>query len=480
MQFATLHFVYFFTAVLTGSWMLRRVPVARKLLLLAASYYFYGVWEWKLLGLLAASSLWNWLAGEWTVRAESRGAKRAALIVAVTGNVGLLGFFKYYNFFRENVAEIASALGFEAHLPLLEVILPIGISYYTFQGLAYVIDLYRGYGHRAANLLDYLVFTAFFPQLLIGPICRSRDLLPQLEQMPTRVPNLDRAMALIAGGLFKKVIFSTYLATNLVDAAFLAPENYSSVELLAALYGYSIQLYLDFSGYTDIARGTALLMGFNLPPNFNNPYAAPSIGEFWRRWHMSFSYWLRDYIYFSFGGSRVPKFLAYINIFFTMLIGGLWHGAAWGYVMWGAIHGLALALYKISLDVRRGLGNPLAGREPFTWGRLPLLIIGWFYTFHICVFARVFFRSPDMQTAWVYLERIGDLTLYGRGLDPTALFMIVFGLALNFIGTPLQRGFIGLHARLPMPAKVLLWMILGILLLTLKPSEVPPYIYFKF
>ncbi len=478
MQFPTPQFAVFFLLSLTIAWALRRRTVLWKLFLLIASYSFYASWHWKLLSLIVFSSLVDYIAGEGITRAKRPGARKAWLGLSISVNVALLGFFKYYNFFRESFASLLEFAGLASPIPILEVLLPIGISFYTFQSMAYSIDLYRGHGWKAPTLLDFLLFVSFFPQLVIGPICRSSDLMPQLiAGPPEKVPEVNRAIGLIASGLFKKVVLSTLLATHLVDDAFIAPENYSSLELLVGLYGYTMQIYFDFSGYTDIAIGIALLLGIHLPENFNRPYAAANIGEFWRRWHMSFSYWLRDYIYFPLGGSRVPKLRIYFNILVTMLIGGLWHGAHWKFILWGAVHGAAMVIYKAWIDFRRSvLGKGKALPPPTGTG----LVAGWLITFHLCVFARLFFRAADLQTVSAYAGRLLDFTIRGRGIEPIVIGIILLGLAMNFYGHHWRKTFERLHERIPWLLRPLVWGGIGVLLLLLKPGDVAPYIYFQF
>ncbi len=476
MQFPTLQFAVFFLVVLAASWAVRRSRLAQKLFLLGASYFFYGFWDLRFLGLLLLSSLLDYVAGEMITRAKGRAARRGWLLFSIATNLALLGFFKYYNFFQANVAGLAELLGLRAHLPVLEVILPVGISFYTFQTMAYSIELYQGKGVKAASLLDFLLFVSFFPQLLLGPICRSRDLLPQLlGEAPERIPDLPMAVSLIASGLFKKMVLATYLATHLVDDAFIAPENYSAFELWTGVYAYSAMVYCDFSGYTDLARGLGLLLGFHLPENFNAPLAATNIGEFWRRWHMTYSRWLRDFIYFPLGGSRGHPLRTYFNLLVTFMAGGLWHGADWKFIAWGGIHGLALALYKASLDLRRALGVAVDRVRPWWY-----LALGWLLTFHTCALARVFFRSPDIGTAWGYFGRMLDAGAPARGLELGVLLVASLGIGLNFFGRPIRRGFLALHARTPAPLWPLLWAAVGLLLLTLKPSDVAPYIYSQF
>jgi len=476
-QFPTVQFALFFLLVLSISWLVRRKRTYQKIFLLAASYFFYGWWDWRFCILLLASSMIDYVAGEGIVRAEQNQRKKKIwLWVSIIGNLGLLGFFKYYNFFQENVAQLADLLALQAHLPVLEVILPVGISFYTFQSLAYTFDLYFGHGQKAESLLDFLLFISFFPQLILGPICRSKDLLPQLmREAPEQIPDLTRAVRLISSGLIKKVFLATFLATHLVNDAFVSPENYSSLELLTAMYAYSAMVYLDFSGYTDMARGTGLLLGFHLPKNFNAPYAATNIGEFWRRWHMSYSRWLRDYIYFPLGGSKGRPLRTYFNLGVTFLVGGLWHGAHWKFVIWGAIHAIALITYKASLDIRRALGWKFKKVHPWWY-----LLWGWLLTFHVCVGARIFFRSVDMETVGMFFSRLFEFSTYGRGLEVMLLLVTAFGIGLNFYGRYIKQAFDWSHDRIPGWSKPLVWAAIAWFILTLKPADVAPYIYSQF
>ncbi|MBN2496779.1 MAG: MBOAT family protein [Deltaproteobacteria bacterium] len=497
MLFPTAQFALFFLIVLSISWLVRRKRVYQKLFLLAVSYFFYGWWDWRFPILLLVSSLLDYICGEgivWCRRSDPErtqpvpeGAmarflsafpddKRFWLLASIFFNVALLGFFKYYNFFQENLTALAGFFGLQAHLAVLEVILPLGISFYTFQSLAYTFDLYFGHGDKAASLLDFLLFLAFFPQLLLGPICRSRDLLPQLmREHPEKVPDLTRAISLIGSGLFKKVFLATFLGTHLVNDAFVAPENYSSLELLVAIYAYTAMIYCDFSGYTDLARGTGLLLGFHLPENFNAPLASTNIGEFWRRWHMSYSRWLRDYIYFPLGGSKGNPLRTYFNLFVTFLVGGLWHGAHWKFVIWGIIHAFALIGYKASLDLRRYLGWDLKKVHPWWY-----LLCSWFVTFHICALARVFFRSVDMETAGMFFSRLAELSVYGRGIELMLLLATALGIGLNFFGRHIRVAFEWAHDRVPAFLRPVAWILVAWLLVTVKPADVAPYIYFAF
>ncbi len=474
LHFATPQFAYFLALTLTGAWALRSRPTQHKAFLLAASYIFYARLQIWLMLFLAASSLVNWWLGELLVREKRVAVRKAALWAGLILNLGLLGLFKYYGFFQQTVQEAARFLDLSAHLPILELVMPMGISFFTFQGLAYVIDLYRGRGVRAGSLLDFLLFIAFFPKLLAGPITRGRELLPQIAAgPPKKVQELPRAVALIASGIFKKAVLATMLSVRLVDEAFLAPENYTSTALLMAAFAYSIQLYCDFSGYTDVARGVALLFGYRLPENFNAPYAATDPGRFWRRWHATFSSWLRDYIYFPLGGSRGSLGRTCFNLLVTFTLSGLWHGASWGYVLWGASHGAALCLHKLVREGRKATG--LTGREPTWW-----LVAGWFFTFNFVVFSRILFRAGDLQTAGAYFGRIFNFTGEGQGFDAWVFLASAIGLSLNFYGRDIRNRFMALHQRIPLRWAPLLWGGIGMALLTLQPGDVAPYIYFQF
>lgn len=477
MQFPTLTFALFFLLVWPVSWLTRRSRLAQKVFLLAASYVFYAWLDWRMGLLLAASSAVNWAFGEWIAEASSRANQTLAVWTAIAINLGTLGFFKYYGFFQESLDGFLGVVGLSSGLPVLEVLLPLGISFYTFQSITYVVDLYRGYGERARHLLDYALYIAFFPQLLIGPIVRSRDFLPQLlGEAPNKVPNVSLAGSLIASGLFKKVVLATFLQTHLVDDAFVAPENYTSPALMAAAYAYTIQIYLDFSGYTDMARGLGLLLGFHLPENFNQPYRSTSIAEFWRRWHITFSNWLRDYIYLPLGGSRRAPWRVYANLMATLLVGGFWHGAHWKFLIWGGIHGAALVGYKMVQDRRRALGiDPKTLVHPWWW-----LLLGWLYTFHLVVFARIVFRTADLDVAWLFGTQLLTGGLVGTGVEWMVLVVVSVGLALNFWGQHLRKAFLDLHERTPWGLRPVLWAALAVVFLALRPDDVAPFIYFQF
>jgi len=474
--FPSLPFAYFFLVTVTVSWALTRWRTAQKLFLLLASYVFYTRWDPKLFALLFGVSVVDWAIGRAIERAASARARRAWLVAGVLANVSLLGTFKLYDFFRASIASIAAFLGLSAHLPLLELFLPVGISFYTFQGIAYLVDVHRGEAVRAPPLLDFLLFMAFFPKLLAGPICRSRELLPQImAPAPVAIPDPSRAVVLIVSGLFKKMVLASFLATSMVDDAFLMPRDYSSLELVVAVYAYTAEVYLDFSGYTDLARGLALLLGFELPENFRYPYAATNIGDFWKRWHITFSRWLRDYVYFPLGGSRRSRARTYLNLVITFAVCGIWHGSKWTFVIWGVCHGLGLAVYKASLDLRRDLGRAPNGPPRWWWAAA-----GWFATLAFCAFIRVFFKASDMALAGEFFSGLARLTVRGRGIDLTVVLVTAFAIAMNFVGRPIFERCVRLHARIPAVARPVAWVAVGVLMLATKTHDVAPYIYFGF
>ncbi|MEM7674593.1 MAG: MBOAT family O-acyltransferase, partial [Myxococcota bacterium] len=340
----------------------------------------------------------------------------------------------------------------------------------------YIVDTYRGKAVQPETLLDFLLFIAFFPQLGAGPICRSQQLLPQLHRpSPPGIPHLSEAFALIVTGLFKKMVLGTYLASHLTTNAFLAPSSFSSLELVLAVYAYTAQVYLDFSGYTDIARGVGLLFGFDLPENFNYPYAATNIGDFWRRWHITFSTWLREYIYFPLGGSRAGRMRTYVNPMITFTACGIWHGATWGYVIWGALHGVGLSVYKASLDIRRDYGIDTDSPKAWYWN-----FGGWFATISFCAFARIFFKAPDLDTAWTFWGQLFDLSWQGAGFDIGVALIFALTIFMNFYGRACFDLLVRLHDATPRVVRPLAWASAMLALMTLKPYGMAATIYFQF
>jgi D-alanyl-lipoteichoic acid acyltransferase DltB (MBOAT superfamily) len=321
--------------------------------MLIASVVFYGWWDWRFVFLLAFSAVANQLFAKAIERAATVAARKWLLAATVAVNLGVLGWFKYYGFFVTSVANALQASHLNADLPLLRIVLPIGISFLTFRVLTYGIDVYRG-RLRTSSMMDFAVYVAFFPYTLAGPIARAGEFLPQLSApRDPRTIDTSRAFFLIFGGLVKKMLFADYLATHIVNGVFTTPGSYTSLETLIGIIAYSVEIYCDFSAYSDIAIGVSLLLGFELPDNFDAPYTAISVQDFWRRWHMTLSRWLRDYLYIPLGGNRKGQRRTYVNLFITMVLGGLWHGAGWTFVFWGALYGGALVVEHRRIGVRK-------------------------------------------------------------------------------------------------------------------------------
>ena len=476
MEFPTIKFAYFALVVLTISWALHQNRTVQKVFLLGASYFF--AWKFKpaFLAILVVSSIMNWAFGKALVKLKGDPRRKPVLVVGILANLGILAFFKYYGFFIENLGAFLVWLELEAHLPILELIAPFGISFFTFQSMAYLVDTYWDKAVQPASLLDYLLFIAFFPQYGAGPICASQEFLPQLAApSPKKIPELSRAIAMISTGLLKKMVFASYLASHLTTDAFLSPQNFSTAELLLATYAYTAQVYLDFSGYTDLARGISLLFGFKLPENFNYPYRATDIGDFWRRWHITFSRWLRFYIYFPLGGSKCSRLRCYFNLMVTFVACGIWHGPTWGYIIWGAIHGIGLTVYKATLDLRRDFGIKSEGPYPIWW-----LALGCFTTVSFCAFARIFFKASDIPTAMTYFSGLGAGTISGDYFDTGVLFVTLLTFFLNFYGRPCFDAFVRWHESIPSKLRPLAWAGILFILFTLKPYGMAATIYFNF
>ena len=388
MVFNSLTFLVFFVAV----YGLYRIMPHRgqNMLLLAASYLFYGWWDWRFLGLIALSTAVDYWAGLAIEKAAGHPRRRKmALWASIAANLGTLGFFKYYNFFAENMAAALSGLGITVVPGYLEVVLPVGISFYTFQTMSYTLDVYRGQLAPTKSALNFATFVAYFPQLVAGPIERAARLLPQIER-PRSITRqgMETGIWLIAWGLFKKCAIADNLAV-LVDGVFGA-EGATGGATLMALYAFAFQIYCDFSGYSDIARGVSRMMGIELMVNFNNPYFAQNPSDFWKRWHVSLSTWLRDYLYIPLGGNRKGRSRTYANLALTMLLGGLWHGAAWTFVAWGAFHGALLVGYHAWAEWRGK--EVLRGSAIGTWARRVA-------TFHLVCLGWLLFRATSMGQA---------------------------------------------------------------------------------
>ncbi len=347
MNFASLEYISFLAIVWFCYWLL---PLrGQNILLLVASYYFYAAWDWRFLSLIVFSTVVDYCAGWWIDRSNSSYQRRAALIVSMVTNLGLLSLFKYFGFFVDGAVDLLQALGIEASRPALQIVLPVGISFYTFQTMSYTIDVYRRQLRATSNFLDFALFVTFFPQLVAGPIERATHLLPMIQkQRVFTIGETVRGLFLILLGLVKKMAIADGVSTA-VGAVYGSQSPVSGLDVLLATYGFAFQILCDFSAYTDIARGSSKLLGIDLMINFNAPYFARSPSEFWQRWHISLSTWLRDYLYIPLGGNRFGGLSTYRNLMITMVLGGLWHGAAWNFVLWGIYQGTILCLFRLFL-----------------------------------------------------------------------------------------------------------------------------------
>ena len=405
----------------------------------------------------------------WMEKAPSKRGKIGLLVVSLIVNLGMLAYFKYTNYFAGLWNTFTNG-----NLGPWDIFLPAGISFFTFQSLSYTIDVYRGQLKALTNIWDYAFFVTFFPQMVAGPIVRAADFLPQINRVPiVSREEFGRGVFLICTGLFKKAVISDYISLNFVDRVFDSPTQYSGLENLFGIYGYALQIYCDFSGYSDMAIGLALLMGFQFPINFNSPYQSLSITEFWRRWHISLSTWLRDYLYISLGGNRKGRWRTYLNLMLTMLLGGLWHGAATRFILWGALHGLALAVERWWKEIFPA--------KPSLWRRL----VGGIWTFHFVCFCWIFFRAGDMNTAWAMLGQI--VYAFNPQILPefvsgygAVLFWMALGYALHFTPPAWERTVEKSVTRLPLPAKAMLIVLIATVVMQVKSSDVQPFIYFQF
>jgi len=473
MAFHTLDYALYLVLAVAGYWALVRVNLLRFLLIFLASCAFYMAWNPGYIVLILGSTVLDYVVGLKIHGSEGDKARRQWLLLSLTGNLGLLGTFKYFNFFSEAAQQSLSLVGLEVDTPQLGVLLPVGISFYTFQTLSYTIDIYRRRIEPTKNFLKFAFFVTYFPQLVAGPIVRASEFLPQLERVPVlRELWVSRGMFMIATGLVKKVVIADYLSVNLVDRVFGNPELYTAPEVVVGLYAFTMQIYCDFSGYTDVARGSAMLMGIELPENFDRPYQARNPAEFWRRWHITLSSWLRDYLYFPLGGSRVSPGRAYWNLWITMFLIGLWHGASWTFVIYGILQASAMVLHRY---FHRRSGRTRDARD--SW---PMRAFKIFACMQFVVFSRILFRATGMDNAIDVTARLFSGT--------TSMAQVSMGvwlvLGVTFIAHYLPKGWFGRLERLfvGMPAlgQGVVLAGVGAVLSLVATSEVVPFIYFQF
>ncbi|MCA9176294.1 MAG: MBOAT family protein [Planctomycetales bacterium] len=402
MSFTSVAFLLFLPIIWSAYWLLRSSRRWQNALLVAASYFFYGYWDWRFCGLMLASSLIDFAIGRALHAAESPAVRRAWLWASIGCNLGLLGFFKYFNFFLDGFRQLLELFGMNAHPAALLIILPVGISFYTFQTLSYTIDIYRGRLKARDSLLDYLAFVSFFPQLVAGPIERASRLLPQFETPRSwSTPEFQQGCRRVLWGLFKKIVIADTLA-EIVVATYANPAQASGTELAVATVLFSFQIYCDFCAYSDIAIGVAKMFGIQLSRNFAYPYFSQSMWEFWQRWHISLSSWFRDYVYIPLGGNREGHWQQRRNVVATFLLSGLWHGAAWRFLAWGGLHGVA----SLGLRPREPQRHEFELSRPGGDGLLPspLALVRMLLTFGCVSLLWVFFRADSLSDSWLIVE----------------------------------------------------------------------------
>jgi D-alanyl-lipoteichoic acid acyltransferase DltB (MBOAT superfamily) len=472
--FPTITFAVFFLVVWPGAWAVARWPRARQAFLLAASWFFYAWWDERFLALLAATVVLAHLGGRAVAATAAHPLRqRLVLVAGIALHLGILGWYKYYGFFASSLTSALGDVGIEVHPPLLQVVLPVGISFFTFQAVGYLVEVRRQV-LAPISLLETATWISFFPTIASGPITRASELVPQLRAEPQPRIEANRAFALIVRGLFKKVVLASFLASALADDVFSSPAEHSGPEVLAGIYAYAAQLYVDFSGYTDMAIGVALLLGIRLPENFDRPYSAASITEFWTRWHMTLSRWLRDFVFTPLAHHSRPTTAATCrNLVVVMLLAGLWHGAAWTFVAFGAVHGVALALERVARQHRRAAGR--APRDGAGWwlGRRLL-------TFHVVCLGWVFFRAESMAGAGDVLARLGS----GWSSPPHVTALLAATVAAVVAVQFVPRSFVddarAALVRVPAAAAVALTAAALLVVDVLGPEGVAPFIYFGF
>ncbi len=457
--------------------LMRRTPRLRIVYVILFSLYFYYKSSGFYFALLIVTATSDFLIGRAMARVAADRARRWLVALSVGINLAMLGYFKYAGFF----ADAINGLSGKHLLDFGNIFLPVGISFFVFQSLSYTIDIYRRRIEPLRGWLDYLFYLSFFPQLVAGPIVRARDFLPQIRRNPVVVTRemFGTGVFLIVSGLFKKAIISDYISLNFVDRIFDDPALYSGFENLMGVYGYALQIYCDFSGYSDMAIGIALLLGFRFNRNFDSPYKSATITEFWRRWHISLSSWLKDYLYISLGGNRKGRARTYLNLMITMLLGGLWHGASLRFVLWGGLHGAALAVHKFLMGVFPSM--KATGGEMPRWRRVAGILV----TFHVVCAGWILFRADSLAKAWGIATRIFghfNARIIPQVIEGYAFVFALLGVgyALHFLPRRTEIAGEKWTIRLPLVAKAavaaaLIWGVMQI-----KSSGIQPFIYFQF
>ena len=472
MIFTSFEFVAFFAVLLLLRGLMKSFN-AEKWLLLIASWLFYMSWNPPFVLLLIFTSGLDFYVGRWLEGSTIQRTRRLLLAASLVANLGILAWFKYTNFFLDTWRDLLGSVGIAFHPVVLNIILPAGISFFTFQSMSYTIDVYRREIPACKSLRDFLLFVAFFPQLVAGPIVRAADFLPQLlKRQRAAWKDVESGLALFALGAIKKLVISDQIAGH-VDLVFTQPGTYDALSLLLAALGFGLQIYCDFSGYSDMAIGCARMMGYDFCLNFRMPYSATSVTEFWRRWHISLSTWLRDYLYISLGGNRRGPTRTHINLMLTMLLGGLWHGASWNFVIWGALHGAALIVHKAW---RWMLGKKAAAFDASRLGSLA----GWALTMALVLAGWIFFRAAGLGNATTMLSRIFTWDTGGVRLLSPQILMALAMVAGAHLCVSKNANWVSWIVERPMPVRVAAYTVLLMTILCLGAKESAPFIYFQF
>lgn len=477
-------FIGFFMIYLS----LRKHTAARIIYVTLFSLYFYykssGLW----FGLLVFTATSDFLIGRLMEKTAASWKRKLLVALSLCVNLGMLAYFKYFNFLYELAVNAMNEIGYLAGntslqrvaFEKMDIFLPVGLSFFTFQSISYIVDIYRGRTRVLHRWIDYLFYVSFFPMLVAGPIVRAREFIPQMYKHPTLSRSeLGEGLYLILCGLFKKAVISDYISFNFVDRVFDSPLLYTGVENLLGVYGYALQIYCDFSGYSDMAIGIALLLGFRFNVNFNSPYQSATITEFWRRWHISLSSWLKDYLYISLGGNRKGKGRTYLNLLITMLLGGLWHGASIRFILWGALHGIALAVHKFILE--RIPGFRQTGEEMGLFRR----VVETIFTFHLVCFGWIFFRADSMATVREMLTQIFTnfhpeiFPQFVSGYSVVFSFMLL-GYLFHFMPKKAEVAMQGIVTRSPLFVQALMLIITLFVVVQFRNAGVQPFIYFQF
>jgi len=488
--FTKISFWIFFAILLAGYSFIYNKPIARSAYLLAFSLYFYYKSSGLFFSLLVFSTICDYTFGLLIPNYKSKLTRKLLVASSVVVNLGLLSYFKYAYFYTDLVNQLfgtsftvtnhlsAWANGiFGTNFDTSTILLPVGISFYTFQTISYTVDVYRGKIAPVRNIIDFGFYVSFFPQLVAGPIVRASEFIPQLyRKFNLTSREFGHATFLIIAGLIKKMIISDYISINFVDRVFDNPLSFSGFENLMATYGYALQIYCDFSGYTDKAIGLAMLLGFRLPINFNSPYKATNITDFWHRWHISLSSWLRDYLYIPLGGNKKGSARTYVNLMITMILGGLWHGANIRFVVWGGIHGVGLAIHKLWNKYVPHISMLGEGWRKF---------FGAFLTFHLVCFAWIFFRSGSMSDAQSMINQIfahfGGSSIVEILKSYANIFtLIAVGFTLHWIPFSIKEWYRGKFIDSNLTVKFMVVVIAIILIIQFKTAELQPFIYFRF